>query len=345
MEKYSQFRDRGMPPIFTALSESHSLTTSFRSYRHCAVPPALNPRSAVSTLTHTLIFIVRLPVFLTYFLSYFIIFHYLPLPVIARKIALWGMMAIPGIWWVDIQLDGVKRGTLSEQPRERVPHPGSVIAANFTSPIDAIYLAAIFDPVFTVSYPGTRKVQRIGLLQAVIMALAPVKTSAHKKAKLVDLKDLLDQYPDRVIAVFPECGTTNGKAILPFSPSLLQTPADVHMFPVSIRYTPSDVTTPVPRQWFRFLWTLLSRPTTCIRVRIAEGQMNKAAAKTNGIATSNGSSDLSYRGENGAGVSNEEQRVLDRIGEALARLSRVKRVGLTMKDKAAFVQAWNGKKA
>ncbi|UNI17893.1 Lysophosphatidic acid:oleoyl-CoA acyltransferase 1 [Purpureocillium takamizusanense] len=324
MEKYSQFRDRatGIAPFL----------------------PVSTPLSAVSTLTHGLLFLFRLPFFLTYAASYFILFHYLPLPVIARKIALWGLMAIPGIWWVDLQLDGVKRGTLSEQPRERVPHPGSVIAANFTSPIDAIYLAAIFDPVFTASYPGTRKLQRVGLFGAVAMALAPVRTAPPPNANLVDIKDLLREFPDRVIAVFPECGTTNGKAILPLSPTIVDCPSQVHIFPVSIRYTPSDVTTPVPGQWFKFVWNLLSRPTTCIRVRIAEGQMNTAAATTNGGGTVGSSGELKQRKATETDVSTQQQRVLDRIAEALARLSRVKRVGLTMQDKAAFVAALNGKK-
>ena len=251
------------------------------------------------------------------------------------------MMAIPGIWWVDLQLDGVKRGTLADQPRDRFPHPGSVIAANFTSPIDAIYLAAIFDPVFTVSYPGTRRVQKVGLLGAVINALAPVKTGPPSDTALVTVSELLHEYPGRVIAVFPESGTTNGKAILPFSPSVLETPADVHIFPVSLRYAPADVTTPVPGQWIRFLWNLLSRPTTTIRVRVAEGQVNSAAAATNGVSEAPG--ELRSRHVDGE-VDSNEQRVLDRIGEALARLSRVKRVGLTMRDKAAFVDAYKKRK-
>jgi 1-acylglycerol-3-phosphate O-acyltransferase len=252
--------------------------------------------------------------------------------------ALWCMMAIPGIWWVDLQLDGVKRGTLADQPRDRFPHPGSVIAANFTSPIDAVYLAAIFDPVFTISYPGTRHLRKVGLLGAVMHALAPVQTGPPADAKLVKLQDLLDEYPSRVIAVFPECGTTNGKAILPLSPSLLYTPPDVHLFPVSIRYTPSDVTTPVPGAWLRFLWNLLSRPTTCIRVRVAEGQVNTSGAKTNGVAANEA------RSRHIGVVDENEQRVLDRVGEALARLGRVKRVGLTMQDKTAFVKAYHAKR-
>lgn len=175
----------------------------------------------------------------------------------------------------------MRRGTLSEQPseqpRERFPHPGSVVAANLTSPIDAVYLAAVLDPVFTVSYPAGG-LRRVGLLGAMAAALGPVRTAPPPGAELVDVGDLLEQHPDRVVAVFPECGTTNGKAILPLSPPLARCPPHVHIFPVSIRYTPSDVTTPVPGWWLRFLWDLLSRPTTCIRVRIADGLRTDATA-------------------------------------------------------------------
>ncbi|KAI6781205.1 uncharacterized protein J7T54_002561 [Emericellopsis cladophorae] len=322
MEKYSQFRDRGtgIAPFF----------------------PFTTPLTALSTVTHTFLFLFRLPLFISYIASYLLLFHWLPfLPVVVRKVALWGLMAIPGIWWVDLQLDGVKRGTLADQPRERVPHPGSIIAANFTSPLDAVYLAAIFDPVFTISYPGSRQVQKVGLVGAIFYAFSSVRTAPPPGANLVNLKQLLEEHPGRVIAIFPECGTTNGKAILPLSPSVLETPADVHIFPVSLRYTPSDVTTPLPGQWIRFLWNLLSRPTTCIRVRIAEGQLNTSMARTNGVSAPAGDRAGELRSRFAEGdISDHEKKVLDRISEALARLSRVKRVGLTMQDKAAFVEAY-----
>ncbi|KAF4121891.1 1-acyl-sn-glycerol-3-phosphate acyltransferase [Geosmithia morbida] len=324
MEKYSQFRDRG-----TGIAPFLPVTT---------------PLTAFSAVTHTLLFLFRLPFFIAYVVSYFFLFHWLPLPVVARKVALWGLMAIPGIWWVDLQLDGVKRGTLADQPRDRFPHPGSVIAANFTSPIDPVYLAAIFDPIFTVSYPGTRLVQNVGLLGAISRALGAVRTEPPPMARLVTVEHLLHLYPSRVIAVFPECGTTNGRAILPFSPSILTTPPDVHIFPVSLRYTPPDVTTPVPGQWLRFVWSLLSRPTTCVRVRVAEGQLNSSTALDNGASSALASSSSATSRAAEPELSANERKVLDRIGEALARLSRVKRVGLTMKDKAEFSAALRGKK-
>jgi hypothetical protein len=39
-------------------------------------------------------------------------------------------------------------------------------------------------------------------------------------------------------------------------------------------------------------------------------------------------------------ISAQEQRVLDRIAEDLARLGRVKRVGLDMGDKIEFLKVW-----
>lgn len=43
-------------------------------------------------------------------------------------------------------------------------------------------------------------------------------------------------------------------------------------------------------------------------------------------------------------VSESEQKVLDRIAEDLARLGRVKRVGLGVEDKIGFVRSWTRNK-
>lgn len=58
-----------------------------------------------------------------------------------------------GIWWVDEQLDGVSKSydplqlTSSWTSQRKLaipPKPGNIIASNFTSPLDLIYLAAKF---------------------------------------------------------------------------------------------------------------------------------------------------------------------------------------------------------
>ena len=86
-------------------------------------------------------------------------------------------------------------------------------------------------------------------------------------------------------------------------------------------------------------------------MRIAEPVRNNAAA-----TSTEGAEDLRWRGGfvddasptreglNGNSHTGEltadEKRLLDRVGEALARLGRVKRVALGVQEKADFVQAW-----
>jgi 1-acyl-sn-glycerol-3-phosphate acyltransferase len=221
-----------------------------------------------------------------------------------------------------------------------------VIASSFTSPIDPLYLAAIFDPVFTVSYPNSRRVEQISLFQAILRAFAAPQVRPSPGARLVDIASLLKQNPGRPIVTFPECTTTNGRGVLPLSYSLLGVPAKAKIFPVSLRYTPGDVVTPLPGSYLSFLWRLLSRPTHCIRVRIAEcvvrGEVS--AADKAGAGARQPSYDTNYfdvlEQSDGGALAPGEKALLDQVGDALARLGRVKRVGLGVKEKQDFLRSW-----
>jgi 1-acyl-sn-glycerol-3-phosphate acyltransferase len=232
-----------------------------------------------------------------------------------------------------------------KQQQARLPQPGSVIASSFTSPIDAIYLAAIFDPVFTASYPNTRQVERISLLQAVLRAFKAPSTQPAPGSRLVDLSTLVERYPSRPIVLFPECTTTNGRGILPLSKSLLGVPSKTKIFPVSIRYTSPDVVTPIPGSYVSFIWTLLSKPTHCLRVRIAECITGGNVIETPGPSTRKSTYNTNYLDTLGQDsqdgeASLSDKTLLDNVGESLARLGRVKRVGLGVKEKMEFFQAW-----
>lgn len=248
--------------------------------------------------------------------------------------------------------------SLAKHDKKRLPHEGTVIASSFTSPLDALYLAAIFDPIFTISYPSTRLVQRVTCFGAIFHALASPSGTPPPNATLISLAKLIAQNPDTSIVVFPECTTTNGRGILPFSPSLLTVPPKTKIFPISLRYTPADVTSPIPGTYFKFLWNLCSKPTHCIRVRIAEAVFNTTGFKLETPSISTGRDHSPQPGSRmssnafegtplGEGISEyaelsvEEKKVLDRVGEDLARLGRVKRVGLGVKEKTEFVKIWS----
>lgn len=161
--------------------------------------------------------------------------------------------------------------------------------------------------------------------------------------RLIDLETLIKQHPHQAIVVFPECTTTNGRGILSFSTSLLTAPSTAKIFPVSLRYTAADITTPVPGTYGFFLWNLLSKPTHCIRVRIAESTTNNAMSSAHLDMMHEdraSSSDNLLGSEEGENSSYVEKKVLERVSAALARLGKARTVGLGVKDKVGFVNAY-----
>lgn len=318
------------------------------------LPVPTPPAGALWTPVHITLFIVRAPAILFLSLFYFGLLEWLPVGSFVKKCVLWVVLAVPGVWWVDLRVDGVKRGTLAEK-QDHYPHPKTIIASSFTSPLDPLYLAAIFCPVFTRSWPNEPRVEVITLFSAILLAFSKPQLAPSKTAKLYTLKELTAKYPDSSICVFPECTTTNGRGILPFSPSLLTAGPKTKIYPVNLRYTPGDITTPVPGNVFSWIWKLLSKPTHFMRVRVARHMYNnpsldspiakveKASATDMGFDTNIFDSPHLRNGVKHGGEEekqNEEQKVLDRVGEDLARLGRVKRVGLGVAEKIEFVKIW-----
>lgn len=88
-------------------------------------------------------------------------------------------------------------------------------------------------------------------------------------------------------------------------------------------------------------------------MRIAESVFNTSQSPATRSSTSPGdlvhddrasSSDTLLGSEEPEGMNIAEKRVLDKVAEALARLGRVKKVGLGLKDKENFVKAWDKKR-
>ena len=106
------------------------------------------------------------------------------------------------------------------------------------------------------------------------------------------------------------------------------------------------------------MYRLLSKPSHQMRVRVAMRVFNSdgidspakkaEVASTSGFDGSvfdglemrDGELELEQEGMGHEKVSAREQRVLDRVAEDLARLGRVKRVGLGVGDKVEFLRVW-----
>ncbi|KAI5817180.1 hypothetical protein BZA77DRAFT_310985 [Pyronema omphalodes] len=311
MEKFSSFRDRG---------------TQIAPFL-----PIHGPRTNWEKTYGFIIFLLRLPFFISVVGSYLFVIHWLPVGSLVRKAWLWSILGVCGVWWVDLQVEGVRRGTLARQAKAKLPGPGSIIVSSYTSPLDAIYLAAIFDPIFTTSYPTTKLVEHVSLPVFLWRYFTPPCLRPAEPSDLISIPDLLKKKPNRTILLFPEATPTNGRGILRFTPALSTAPPKTKIFPISLKYSPADITTPVPNAYMKFLWSLLSRPTHCIRVRIAETMFNNENIARTKSVEYDSSSDTMVEEQGG---------ICERGSEALARIGRIKRLNLGVQEKIGFVQAW-----
>lgn len=78
-------------------------------------------RTAFQSFVSFLIFLLRLPFFLSVAGSYFLIVHWLPVGSFVRKAWLWSILGVCGVWWVDLQVEGVKRGYSYSSPLAPTP--------------------------------------------------------------------------------------------------------------------------------------------------------------------------------------------------------------------------------
>jgi hypothetical protein len=80
--------------------------------------PVPREGSGVYLPIHIFLFIIRLPFLVATTLIYFTACAWLPVGSLIKRGVLWAILAIPGIWWIDLQIDGVKRGYVDNTERD-----------------------------------------------------------------------------------------------------------------------------------------------------------------------------------------------------------------------------------
>ncbi|EPS38289.1 hypothetical protein H072_7919 [Dactylellina haptotyla CBS 200.50] len=322
--------------------------------------PIATPTSAFHLPLAAVLFALRAPVLAAMTASYFLFLQFMPLGSLFQKGILWICMLVAGVFWVDLQVEGVKRGTLSRYP-DRLPSPGSIIASTFSSPLDAMYLAATFDPIFLVPSFDTPYVFQLTLLQTIFYTFTP-PTSKPYSTKPTTIAEVVAKNPHRIIVIFPEGTTSNGRALLRFAPAFDsfatqykssgenghgngKIPKNL-IFPISLRYLPSATTTPLPGSYGVFLWRLLGQPSQTIKVRIGEAvRIGELEKSTDSLATTSSSETITEKTivrspEDSAARVPRVGALEEKVGEILVRVGRIRRVGLGVKEKIGFWNAW-----
>jgi hypothetical protein len=78
----------------------------------------------LSLVLHVFLFCLRLPFLVSACIAYFGVLQWLPIGSLGKKASLWTILGIPGIWWVDLQIDGVRKGYVSASTGSRMCMPG-----------------------------------------------------------------------------------------------------------------------------------------------------------------------------------------------------------------------------
>lgn len=111
MEKFSQFRDRG---TFSLLKYSHwrinKLTIRLLGSGIAPFLPIPAQPSGYQLPLRVFLFFFRLPLFIFVCFTYFAILQWFPIGSLGKKASLWCILGVPSIWWIDLQIDGVRKG-------------------------------------------------------------------------------------------------------------------------------------------------------------------------------------------------------------------------------------------
>src|SRR5882762_3781738 len=72
--------------------------------------PISPPPAGFQLPLRVFLFFFRLPLLLAICLIYFLVLQWLPIGSLGKKASLWCILGVPCLWWVDLQVDGVRRG-------------------------------------------------------------------------------------------------------------------------------------------------------------------------------------------------------------------------------------------
>ena len=59
---------------------------------------------------HIFLLCFRLPIIIALLGFYFLVLQFLPIGSLGKKAILWLVVGTPGLWWVDLQMDAIKKG-------------------------------------------------------------------------------------------------------------------------------------------------------------------------------------------------------------------------------------------
>ncbi|KAF8528821.1 hypothetical protein BU17DRAFT_37834 [Hysterangium stoloniferum] len=187
------------------------------------------------------------------------------------------VLLLAGLWWVPVMHVTKKRGRVGSKKRPWSPQAGDIIVSNWVSWIELLWLAFRFCPVFVIPVVAQSSIlpaqapikttpRRAGTGSAIISSPAArppakrVPILGYQVVSLLRIIQLTGSVPPanepgleirtlesirkksmRPIAVFPECTTSNGRALLRFTEAFGRSIIPIqgyNVFVMCVRYDP-----------------------------------------------------------------------------------------------------------
>ncbi|KAF9403631.1 hypothetical protein BGX21_001472 [Mortierella sp. AD011] len=134
------------------------------------------------------------------------------------------ILGLLGFFWIKHEVVTLKRGRSAAnkmQTSNKRASSGNLIVCNWSSYIDILYLAFRYDPVFTQIYSDTLTVRQVSLWEALLLSGSYPESSPPSGTETFPLLDFVKAMHKKgagPVVIFPEGTTTNNRAILKFIP-------------------------------------------------------------------------------------------------------------------------------
>ncbi|KAK7203081.1 hypothetical protein BZA70DRAFT_81197 [Myxozyma melibiosi] len=244
MEKFSIWRDKGtgIAPFLPHPSSTFRSDGDTSAQAICL--RAGNILLAIVSVA------IKLPLCLIYCILHSVIVL-LPLPPAVKSLSTKVLLRIIGLFYWRVSYASGRSGVRSRRASssKKTPNAGDVVVSNFVSPLDAMVYSTEFDCCFVIPTP-TGAYQTYNTLQAFIAATRLPNITKLSGSSSV-LSDIVSKAKskDKVVVLFAEGTTTNGRGFLYSSAMKIKldsTSTENTLIPSHIKYTPPDVSTPVP---------------------------------------------------------------------------------------------------
>ncbi|KAG9127684.1 hypothetical protein FRC07_010909 [Ceratobasidium sp. 392] len=306
-------------------------------------------------------------------------------------IAIFGriLLCILGFWLVPTQVTTRKARRADASNHEKwAPGAGDIIASNWASWVEVLWLAVRYNPLFVLPVcaskpqlaasnatpltPGRRtgtgsaqiatssaapRQQILGFRTAsfleVILATGYVPPYGSSSSTITATIEDIRAKADRPLVVFPECTTSNGRALLRFADVFVAGKGKHIKHPVKgfklyimcARYDPPTSSTPTATHSIPSQSTTLPNPLSHLLTLLFAPTLTQSLS-IRLLAPSESPSSGSFMASEvilDGGVA-----PVDEISEAcavlMAQLAKVKRVGMGWEDKAAFLEFYRKRK-